>query len=374
MGLPLALERKPQRHGAAHSAAHPHPHQSARTTSPWHPASSHLHQQPHPNPSLRDLVLGGTHEQPSSSGGGACQDEGWLGPARLASLAQSVGDQLRPMGDCPNDNHPLDRWINVATSLPFIGVGMHALRRRRTSEGRQQAWMMMGVGLTATAYHAASGRARELARKLDYWMIAACSVQTIKTLFADRRLARGAMNLSLLAVPFRPLWVTTASTLAMQGEFVRQAAAHKAIRPALRAHLLASTAGAAAFVAEDVLMERGCHLVHAVWHLLSCAAVTTMNGLLEHKERQQIQARYAAAAAAAVAATAAARRGAADGGDSLCKLGGLGGKPLRRPLHSSATSLEGLHGGSPAGGSPRSPPLLRDPGTASSPPPALAVP
>ena len=41
---------------------------------------------------------------------------------------------------------------------------------------------MIGVGATATAYHAASGSARGIARKLDYWMISFSSVALVSTL------------------------------------------------------------------------------------------------------------------------------------------------------------------------------------------------
>lgn len=304
----------------------------------------------------------------------------------------------------------------MLTSLPFVAVGAHMLARRRTPEGRQHAWSMVAVGATATVYHAASGRARDMARKADYWVIAASSIAMVrvtrarsrsppapdragacrghrrqrvpppapcpapaaafpqvKSLFADQPRVRAVLNASYALVPFRPLWVTAANTLAMQAQFVREAAAHEGVRPALRAHLLAAGAGATAFAAEEALTERGVRGVHAIWHLLSCAAVTSMCGLMAHSERQQLAGRFAAALAerggAAAAAGGGLRRSASDGslfgadcdGGSLCSpLGsaddcaiGVGKGRLRRPLHSSAASLYGLAGGSPpAGASP----------------------
>lgn len=93
-------------------------------------------------------------------------------------------------------------------------------------------------------------------------------------------------------------------------------------------------------------------------------SVATLDGLLSHRERQQLQAQLARGGGAAAAG---------------CRTpAGLGGKPLRRPVHSSASSLPSYGsgfgygkaaGGSPAGSSPAgwSPGLL-------SPPPGCASP
>lgn len=110
----------------------------------------------------------------------------------------------------------------------------------------------------------------------------------------------------------------------------------------------------------------------AAWHCLAVYSVATLDGLLSHRERQQLQAQLA-------------RGGGSDGSPS-CRTPvglGVGGKPLRRPMHSSASSLPSYgsgfgdsygygskaSGGSPAGGSPAgwSPGLL-------SPPPGCASP
>lgn len=145
----------------------------------------------------------------------------------------------------------------------------------------------MAVGAAATLYHATSGSARRLARKIDYWTIAYSSSALVKSVYADRcacgascwvqrggcrraecwrdcwvggrRLKhdfpwqrdppapprpmpthplpaaptccspgmRRAASLSLLAVPFRPFAVSCANALLMQAEFVRQAVKHK---------------------------------------------------------------------------------------------------------------------------------------------------
>ena len=123
---------------------------------------------------------------------------------------------------------------------------------------------------------------------------------------------------------------------------MRQAAHHKAIRPALRTHLLTAAVGTAAFAAEDALTARGVGWVHSLWHLLSCAAVSSMGTLLAHKEGMQIEAALAASGTVP-AGTPGSRRG--------------GPKPGLRPVHCSAASLNGLYGSSPSGLSPKSLPF-----------------
>lgn len=125
---------------------------------------------------------------------------------RLNALLQGPGS---------NDCSLSERVINVATSLPFLAVGVCTqrwfliyapgqwqlqvqmdnkvlylwasrcqtaalretdsryevmmARRRQTSEGRLFGAWLMAVGTTAAAYHASDGRLRCALRKLDYW-------------------------------------------------------------------------------------------------------------------------------------------------------------------------------------------------------------
>lgn len=92
--------------------------------------------------------------------------------------------------------------------------------------------------------------------------------------------------------------------------------------------------------ADILLPHRPNPLLPTAWHCLACYGMATLNGLLSHKERQQLQ--------------AAVRR--QTGPDTP---GGLDSafKPLRRPVHSSVSSLPsygsgGWRSGKPPGGSP----------------------
>lgn len=92
-------------------------------------------------------------------------------------------------------------------------------------------------------------------------------------------------------------------------------------------------------LAAHLLLPSRPPLLLAAWHCLACYGTATLGALLAHKERQQLQ--------------AAVRR--QTGPDTP---GGLGSfKPLRRPVHSSVSSLPsygsgGWRSGKPAGGSP----------------------
>lgn len=268
----------------------------------------------------------------------AAAAQGW--GQQLRGLALRVGDMTQPSGEAPGDASWGERTANVLTSLPFLALGWHMHRQRLTPEGRQHALSLMAVGAAATLYHATSGRARRIARKVDYWTIAVSSAAMVKSVYADSPGVRRAANLSLLAVPFRPFLVSTAGALLVQAEFVRQAVTHKAVRGDLKRHYAAAALGVGAFFAEDLVMYSGWGgYVHSAWHCLACYGTATLGALLAHKERQQLQ--------------AAVRR--QTGPDTP---GGLGSfKPLRRPVHSSVSSLPsygsgGWRSGKPAGGSP----------------------
>ena len=158
------------------------------------------------------------------------------------------------------------------------------MRRYRTPEGREYGYSMIAVGAAATLYHASSGKLRRVARKLDYWTIAASSTCMMKALFPETPWIRRSLSASLLAVPFKPFVISTAHTVVMQAEFARQAATHKSVRPHFQRHAAAAFAGALAFAVEDALLEKGVDHVHAIWHLLSAAAVASTGSLVEHKE------------------------------------------------------------------------------------------
>ena len=90
-------------------------------------------------------------------------------------------------------------------------------RQRLTPEGRHHAASMIAVGAAATLYHASSGRARRLARKVDYWTIAYSSTAMVG---AGGSNAGCWLGCCVPAVAFRTVLLyccCTASTLLMPG-------------------------------------------------------------------------------------------------------------------------------------------------------------
>ena len=144
-------------------------------------------------------------------------------------------------GTC--DHTPLERTINLVTSLPFFVLGLqtfrHAFRRARSTlydtcraashpclgmlvcsrdaksdESRLYGASVMGVGAGALTFHATSGPARNWGRKLDYWMIALSTAALNKVLHPS--VSRHRTGASLLLTPMQPLAVTSANTIGME--------------------------------------------------------------------------------------------------------------------------------------------------------------
>jgi hypothetical protein len=298
-----------------------------------YPSSSSRHGAAQLNKQLKNMDATTHHlqswhddEEPSSSPSSSDQSNLLTGlQMHIPRLAVSVGSMMQPQGDTHNDDTTGQRIVNIATSLPFFAIGANMLRRYRTPEAREYGYSMLAVGAAATLYHASSGKLRRVARKLDYWTIAASSTCMMKALFPEKPWIRRSLSASLLAVPFKPFHISTAHTLAMQAEFARQAVEHEHMRPHFKYHAVAAMTGTLAFAVEDALLDRGMGHVHAVWHLLSAAAVATTAALVEHKEILRI--------------------GPVGAGLSTPVMKGL------RPCHDSVASFTGMNGGGGSGGS-----------------------
>ena len=94
------------------------------------------------------------------------------------------------------DHNKLEQTANLVTSIPFLALGLQALRymtthgfsampvrtgtqhsctaplacrQARTSESRLYGASIVGVAAGSCAFHGANARWRPLCRKLDYW-------------------------------------------------------------------------------------------------------------------------------------------------------------------------------------------------------------
>jgi hypothetical protein len=89
---------------------------------------------------------------------------------------------------------------------------------------------------------------------------------------------------SLAATPFAPFATTFVNTAAMEAQFLLRARKQDKLRRPLLAHCLLAGSGLGLFALDEVKPHIGC--VHAVWHLLSCAAMQQTVPLLQDSGRR----------------------------------------------------------------------------------------
>jgi hypothetical protein len=203
----------------------------------------------------------------------------------LSTCVVRVRDQIRPQGDCPNDDSADQRLLNVITSLPFVGVGLHMRRTLSSKEGKAYANSMLMVGAAATLYHATHGRLRKMCRKLDYYSISYASGRMVRAIWPESKVLNRVVRGGWLLIPFRPFILSTSYAIAMQLEFIKQGVNDKRLRRHLIGHGATAVAGACAFSFEEVLADAwGFKHMHSLWHCLSAYGVYTVGKLIEHKE------------------------------------------------------------------------------------------
>ena len=210
----------------------------------------------------------------------ALSDETWL-----SACVVRVRDQIRPQGDCPNDDSADQRLLNVITSLPFVGVGLHMRKMLSSKEGKAYANSMLMVGAAATLYHATHGRLRKMCRKLDYYSISYASGRMVGAIWPESKVLNRVVKGGWFLIPFRPFILSTSYAIAMQIEFIKQGVNDKRLRRHLIGHGATAVAGACAFSFEEVLADAwGFKHMHSLWHCLSAYGVYTVGKLIEHKE------------------------------------------------------------------------------------------
>ncbi len=74
-----------------------------------------------------------------------------------------------PAGPGGCDHNAFERCANCATSAPYVLVGVHAIKNRKTQAGKAWGASMCAVGMASTAFHASSGSLRPACRRMDYW-------------------------------------------------------------------------------------------------------------------------------------------------------------------------------------------------------------
>lgn len=203
-----------------------------------------------------------------------------------------VADHMEPQGEAGNDHTKTQRVLNVLTSLPFLALGAYMMKKHTSVQGKMYAKSMIGVGFSALLYHATQGKMRSVARKLDYYSISLASGRMVRALWPESQAVKQIVRGSLLAIPFRPFIISTAYTLVMQAEFIRQGLQYEKLRPSLIGHAGTAAVGVCAFALEDIMINKGFLHTHSMWHCLSAYSVYTTSKLVQHKEQRSMKAMH----------------------------------------------------------------------------------
>ncbi|KAJ4840595.1 hypothetical protein Tsubulata_021430 [Turnera subulata] len=183
---------------------------------------------------------------------------------------------LRPIHCCMNgDQHVAETVANVATSLPFIFLGLKAPRKNPSM--KLYANSLIGVGVASSLYHSSRGGVRKYLRWLDYTMIATATVCLSRALRNENPKLLMAASAALL--PIQPMMVSAVHTGMMEMAFAKRASEDPELRKAHTVHKMSSLLGGALFIADDVFPRTP--YLHAGWHLAAAIGVGTCNKLLE---------------------------------------------------------------------------------------------
>lgn len=206
----------------------------------------------------------------------------------LTMVVDAISGAIKPKGEAGCDYNPLDRAINVVTSLPYCAVGLHQMRKRETKAGVFFGACMVATGVAAGAYHATWHPTwRPFFRKVDYWTIAVTATALTRATYQN--VPPWVTGLSYCLVPFEPFKLSLLNSLAGEWAFWRRAHRRKNMRPAWRMHTLSSVAGLGFFGLEELLPN--VPYIHAGWHVLAAVAAATAGSLLEDVEADYMEVR-----------------------------------------------------------------------------------
>lgn len=208
-----------------------------------------------------------------------------VGLVQLGGLLSVAATYLSPTGPGGCDHNPLERCCNCATSVPFMMVGVHAIKNRRTTEGKVWGASMVGVGMASTMFHASSGAWREWGRRMDYWSIAASSSLLLRAVYP--KTPTSVTIASMAMIPFKPFLVSSFNSAAMELKFLHRARKNpKRLGKAQMLHASTCLLGLSAFALEDYCPQLP--LLHSAWHCLSAAGVSVVNNLLDDVEKCEL--------------------------------------------------------------------------------------
>lgn len=198
----------------------------------------------------------------------------WIGAAIAAvdDLRWSK-HQCMPKGD----RTVLETVVNVATSMPFVLVGLQTPREKLAS--RMYGNSIIGVGIASSLYHSSRGDIRKVLRFCDYAMIATSSLCLSSALRSEKHNPRALVMASALMIPFQPLLVTAVHTGLMEAHFAAKSRENPKLRRVHSLHTMSSLVGGALFASNHVFNDTP--YVHAAWHLAAAVSVATLGSMLQ---------------------------------------------------------------------------------------------
>ncbi|KAG0582696.1 hypothetical protein M758_3G079000 [Ceratodon purpureus] len=177
------------------------------------------------------------------------------------------------------DHTLVETAVNVATSVPFVLVGLQVPRNNFSTS--MYANSLIGVGMASTLYHTSRGEVRKCTRWGDYAMIATSTLcmSSAVVLNKDNKQSKALILASIAMLPFQPLLVAAIHTSIVEAEFARKAFENPKLRGAHAVHTATSLIGGALFVADDIFPDTP--FIHAAWHCAAAVGVMTINSLIE---------------------------------------------------------------------------------------------
>jgi hypothetical protein len=195
-------------------------------------------------------------------------------------IADTASAGLSPQGPGVCDHNRYERCANCITSAPYVLCGIHSMKHRKTAAGKMWGASLVGVGMASCTFHASSGNIRPACRKLDFWTIAAASNLMLRAVYPSCPHAVTAVG--LVATPFKPFLVSFLNSTAMEMKYLYRARVNNDLKMAQVFHATTCFIGLSCFAAEEVWPRLP--FMHAAWHCLSAAAVSSINHLVADVE------------------------------------------------------------------------------------------
>jgi hypothetical protein len=147
----------------------------------------------------------------------------------------AISGQIKPSGAPGCDFNPLDRTINVITSLPYVAVGYHNVRKRHTFAGKAFGLGVMCCGVAAAVFHATPpGKLRQFTRRVDYWTIAVTATCLTRAVYQN--VHPFITTLSYCLVPFEPFKLSMGNTMYVEFAYLQRALQKKHMMKAFIRH------------------------------------------------------------------------------------------------------------------------------------------